>query len=78
MVLVLDTESHVAQTDLELTAEEDLELLILLPWAPLCQGAGSHHCLLYAMLGTEPQGVFMLNEKSADCTRPWLCFNLFI
>lgn len=78
LVLVLETGSHGAQADLELTAEEDLELLILLPWAPLCQGTGSCHCLLYAMLGTEPQGVFMLDENSASCTHPWLRFNFFI
>lgn len=78
LVLVLEPGSHIAQADLELTAEEDLELLILLPQAPLCQGAGSCHCLLYAMLGTEPQGIFMLNENSAGCTRPWFHFNFFI
>lgn len=78
LVLVLETGSHIAQADLELTAEEDLELLILLPQAPLCQGAGSCHCLLYAMLGTEPQGIFMLDENSDGCTRPWFHFNFFI
>lgn len=72
MVLVLETGSHIAQADLELTGEEDLELLILLPRSPLCQGAGLCHCLLYAILGTEPQGVFMVDENSAGCTHPWL------